>query len=65
LKYKMRTEAMKNIGEGLLRIAEEETADIIVCGAKNATGKNSFKGSTCDFIMRNSAIPVIVVPTKV
>jgi len=64
LKYKMRVEAMKNIGEGVLRIAEEETADIIVCGSKSAGGKYSSKGSTCDFIMRNSAIPVVAVPTK-
>jgi len=64
LKYKMRTEAMKNIGEGVLRIAEEETADIIVCGSKSVNGKYSFKGSTCDYVMRNSAIPVVVVPSK-
>jgi len=64
LKYKMRMEAMKNIGEGILRIAEEEVADVIVCGSKSSTGKYSFKGTTCDYIMRNSAIPVVVVPTK-
>jgi len=63
LKYKMRTEAMKNIGEGILRIAEEETVDIIICGSKSVAG-GKFKGTTCDFIMRNSAIPVVVVPLK-
>jgi len=62
LKFKMRTEAMKHIGEGILRIAEEEVADLIVCGSK--TGKYTFKGSTCDHIMRNSSIPVVCVPTK-
>jgi nucleotide-binding universal stress UspA family protein len=64
LKYKMRIEAMKNIGEGVLRIAEEEAADIVICGTRNVTGKYGFKGSTCDFIMRNSSIPVVAVPTK-
>jgi nucleotide-binding universal stress UspA family protein len=64
LKFKMRTEAMKNIGEGILRIAEEETADVIVCGAKMATGKNAYKGTTCDYIMRNSATPVVIIPLK-
>jgi len=62
LKFKMRTEAMKNAGEGILKIAEEETADVIVCGSK--TGKYAFKGSTCDYVMRNSSMPVVVVPTK-
>jgi len=62
LKYKMRIEAMKNVGEGVLRIAEEENADVIVCGAK--TGKHAYKGSTCDFIMRNSSIPLVIVPSK-
>jgi len=64
LKYKVRTEAMKNIGEGILHIAEDETADLIVCGSKIMSGKYSSKGSTCDFIMRNSTIPVVVVPTR-
>jgi len=64
LKCKMRTEAMKNVGEGILRIADEETADVIVCGAKMAVGKYAYKGSTCDFIMRNSTIPVVAVPLK-
>jgi len=63
LKYKVRTEAMKNIGEGVLRIAEEETADAIVCGSKIMSGKYSSKGYTCNFIIQNSTIPVIVVPT--
>jgi len=62
LKYKMRMEAMKNIGEGILRIAEEETGDLIVCGSKSASAKH--KGSTCDFITRNSPIPVVAVPLK-
>jgi len=62
LKYKMRIEAMKNVGEGILRIAEEEVGDLIVCGSKSASAK--FKGSTCDFIMRNSPIPVVAIPLK-
>ena len=65
LKYKMRIEANKNIGEGILRIAEDESADVIVCGSKIAsTGKSNFKGTTCDYVMRNSTKPVVIIPCK-
>lgn len=65
LKHKVRSEAMKNIGEGICRIADEEGADLIVCGSQGTSGlKYSLKGSVCEFIMRNSPVPAIIVPMK-
>jgi nucleotide-binding universal stress UspA family protein len=63
LKFKVRGEAYKNIGEGICRIADDEGADLIVCG-NQGTGSSKFKGSVCDFLTRNSQIPVVIVPTK-
>jgi len=66
LKHKMRIEPSKNIGEGILRIADDENADVIVCGSRvESGGKYQFKGSTCDFIMRHSYKPVVIVPCRV
>ena len=64
LKHKVRCEAMKNIGEGICRIADEEGADMIVCGSRG-TGSIRFskKGSVCEYIMRNSPIPTVVIPS--
>jgi nucleotide-binding universal stress UspA family protein len=65
LKHKVRSEAMKNIGEGICRIAEEETADLIVCGSQGTSGlKYAIKGSVCEYIMRNSPVPACIVPMK-
>ena len=65
LKFKFRGEAYKNIGEGICRIAEDEDADMIVCGAQGAgVHKYSLKGSVCDYLTRSSTIPVVVVPAK-
>lgn len=65
LKYKVRSEAFKNIGEGICRIAEDEGADLIVCGTQGTGGlKYSFKGSTCEYITRNAPIPTLVIPTR-
>lgn len=65
LKHKVRCEAMKNIGEGICRIADEEGADLIVCGSRG-TGSIRFskKGSVCEYIMRNSPIPTIIIPNQ-
>jgi len=63
LKYKVRGEAFKNIGEGLLRIAEDEGADMIVCGT-HGSGGSKLKGSVCDYLTRSSPIPVVVVPKR-
>lgn len=65
LKFKVRSEAFKNIGEGICRIADEEGADLIICGSQGDSGlKHQFKGSVCEYITRNSQIPTVVVPAR-
>jgi len=65
LKHKVRCEAMKNIGEGICRIAEEEGADLVVVGTRGTGGiRFSTKGSVCEYVMRNSPVPTIVVPSR-
>jgi len=65
LKFKVRSEAFKNIGEGVCHIAEDEGADMIICGSQGASGLQfSRKGSVCEYIARHSPIAVLVVPTK-
>lgn len=65
LKHKVRCEAMKNVGEGICRIADEEGADLIVCGTRGMSGlRFSTKGSVCEYIMRNSPIPTVVIPSQ-
>lgn len=66
LKFKVRTEAMKNIGEGVVRISDEENGDLIICGSKG-TGSSKFgaKGSVAEYIMRNSPIPAVIIPLKI
>jgi len=65
LKHKVRCEAMKNIGEGICRIADEEGADLIVVGTQGTGGiRFSSKGSVCEYVMRNSPVPTVVVPSR-
>lgn len=65
LKHKVRSEAMKNIGEGICRIAEEEGADLIVIGSQGTSGlKYAIKGSVCEYVMRNAPVPAVIVPMK-
>lgn len=55
---------MKNVGEGILRMAKEEDADLIVCGSKG-TGSSIFnKGTVAECIARNSTISTLIVPAK-
>lgn len=65
LKFKVRCEAMKNIGEGICRIADEELGDLIICGSRGTGGtKFALKGPVCEYLMRNSPIPTVIVPLK-
>ena len=65
MKFKMRAEAMKNVGEGILRISSEESADLIVLGSKG-TGASTFvnKGTVAEYVSRNSPIPTLIVPSS-
>jgi hypothetical protein len=65
LKYKVRGESYKNTGEGILKIADEELADIIVVGARGQTAlTRSIIGSVSEYVSRNATIPVVIVPTR-
>ena len=59
LKYKVRGEAMKNPGEGIVRIAEEEKAEMIIMGTRGL-GKvrwlTQFSFKT--ICMKNEAPPI-------
>lgn len=65
LKYKVRGESYKNTGEGILKIADEELADIIVVGARGQTAlTRSIIGSVSEYVSRNATVPVVIVPTR-
>ncbi len=56
---------MKNPGEGIVKIADEEKAAIIVLGTRGLGNvKRTLLGSVSDFVVRNSYIPVVIVPAK-
>lgn len=64
-KYKIRGEAMKNPGEGVCRIAQEEQADLIVIGSRgHGAVKRAFLGSVSEHVVRHSGIPTVVVQNK-
>ncbi|ESN92022.1 hypothetical protein HELRODRAFT_194412 [Helobdella robusta] len=68
MKHKVRAEAMKNVGEGILKIASEENADLVVCGCKGAgesSSKSVKRGMVAEYISRYSSIPVLLVPSRV
>lgn len=48
---------------GHLSHSDEEGADLIVCGSRGTGGiRFSSKGSVCEYIMRNSPIPTVIIP---
>lgn len=65
MKHKMRAEANKNVGEGILQMAADEAADFMVCGSKGSGGgKNVKRGSVAEFLSRNSNLPIVIVPSR-
>ena len=62
----MRQEASTRPAEVILRVAEEENADMIVLGSRGMGAlKRAVLGSVSDSVLRNSTrIPVTVVPKK-
>lgn len=64
LRYKVRWEAYKNPGDGICKIAEEEKADLIIMGSRGlGMFKRAFMGSVSEYIVRNSGLPCLVVPS--
>jgi nucleotide-binding universal stress UspA family protein len=65
LKYKMRGESFKNVGEGICKISEDENADLIVMGTRGVGGSSRTEmGGVSEFVVRSATIPVIVVRAK-
>ena len=56
---------MKNPGEGICRIANDEKANLIVIGTRGlSTVKRAMLGSVSDYVVRNAGIPTLIVPGK-
>jgi len=65
LKYKVKGEAMKQPGEGIIKVAENEGANMIVMGTRGlGTVRRALIGSVSDYVVRHSCIPVVIVPAK-
>jgi hypothetical protein len=65
LKYHMRFEAQENSGQGILKIADEEGADLIIMGSRGLSSfKKTFVNSVSDYVLRNSKVPVLIVPAR-
>lgn len=63
LHYKIRGENHKNPGEGIVKTAQEEKADLIVIGTRGLGAvKRAFLGSVSDYVVRNSNLPTVVIP---
>jgi len=63
LKYKVRGESHKHPGEGIIQISEEEHADMIIMGSRGLGHvKRALLGSVSDYVIRNSVVPVVIVP---
>ena len=51
-------------GPGIIAVAEEVNADLIVVGTRGLTSiKRTFLGSVSDYVIHNSKIPVSICPT--
>lgn len=65
LRYKMRGEAMKNPGEGIVKVADEEHAELICMGTRGLSGiKRALVGSVSDYVSQHASCPTILVPAK-
>jgi len=52
-------------GEGILSCSREFKADIIVIGTHNRSGLDRlFSSNIAEYVVKHSAIPVLVVPTR-
>jgi len=65
IKFKYVGETSKNPGEELCRVAADEKADMIVIGSRGLSAlKRAMIGSVSEYVVRNSALPCVVVHQK-
>jgi len=63
LRYKIRGESMKNPGEGICKIANEEKANLMCIGTRGLSSvKRAMLGSVSDYVVRNGGIPTLIIP---
>lgn len=64
IKYKFLEENCGKPGEGIVKCAEKESADIIVMGTRGLSSlRRTVLGSVSDYVLHHSQRPVAVVPT--
>ena len=65
LKYKTRFETAKDPGHGIIVVAENEGANLIVMGTRGLdVVRRTLLGSVSDYVVRHSKVPVLVCPMR-
>ena len=65
LKYKVRGESYKKPGEGIVKVIEEERANLVVIGTRGiGSVKRALIGSVSEYVVRNANVPTLVIPFK-
>ena len=63
--YKLKGEMNKTPGQGIIQVAEDEKADMIVMGTRGLDVlRRTLLGSVSDYVVRHSRVPVLVCPAK-
>jgi len=61
--YKIHSEPCKTPGQGIVTVADAEKATLIVIGTRGLDRlRRTLLGSVSDYVVRNSAIPVLICP---
>ena len=54
---------MKNPGEGIVRVADEERVNLIVIGTRGLGAmKRAFMGSVSEYVVRHTTCPTLIIP---
>ncbi len=63
LHYKTKFESHKNPGAGIVEIAENEHANLVVMGTRGLDViRRTLIGSVSDYVVRHSKVPVLICP---
>jgi nucleotide-binding universal stress UspA family protein len=64
IQYKLRSEASKTPGQGIILVSEAEKANLVVIGTRGLDRlRRTLLGSVSDYVVRHSKVPVLVCPT--